>query len=296
MKRLVLKKFCSLIFSCFSLLILGLSLSANSFAAVQTSSSETCSFLQQTKFEDKDGLKYKNCVYMLDKKLVSNQDAILYTLQYFENNFGRLADNKCAATPRGQVGEQNMNLGIISDGIKNGCQFLLNDLNSSYNGMPLRANSYYVNLCALTKDKIVTKLYVNKGVGTNINHYADVDDKHTSLVGAFLTAAETFAFTPYKWSPAYLQIKKLNGDKPIVALRLFGLNASNNDSAWSKPLHQSLYASSFGCPSMAPSNAYIMKALAANGPSLVLNYGPKKYHQSTINCCNDDSDKNCAKK
>ncbi len=175
----------------------------------------------------------------------------------------------------------------IRGGIANGCQFVINDLNSRYQGMINRSNAYYVDLCAKDSKKIVTHFYMNKGTGTSSHGYSDREGAHSTVAGAFLTAPHTFDFHPFRMSSGYRQIARELGHIP--ALRIVGLNSSNNSTDFGKPIHVSPYKSSWGCPSVSSQDAWVLQKLAARGPSLLVNYGPSSLHQSTRSCENNGS-------
>jgi hypothetical protein len=138
----------------------------------------------------------------------------------------------------------------------------------------------------------VRELFFNKGTGrAPASGDADTADAHTTVPGFFLTADQVSPFHPYKLSEGYKEILKRNRAErnlnAVKSLRLIGIQSSNNDSADSKPIHESPYRSSWGCPSISPDNSWVIDELAKNGPSLFLNYGNPKFHQSTSNCDND---------
>jgi hypothetical protein len=253
-------------------------------SAVNSKATSICDDLSSID-DGKSTLRVKNCEAVLQN--IPNKDAATFTMQYFKDNYQHLADSSCAEESS-SVAHGVLSKTKVDGGIQNGCQMVLNDTQKSWPGFPNRMTAYYVDLCATDSKKAVTKFYMNKGTGSSRRGFSDSNGAHTTLAGAFLTDDQTFAFRPYKMSKGYTQIKKQLGGK-IPALRLVGLNSSNNTSEYSKPIHASPYKSSWGCPSVAPENAWIMQKLASNGPSLLMNYGPSSMHQSTTTCHNQSS-------
>lgn len=220
------------------------------------------------------GIRNANCLAAF--KEVPNSNALTYTLRFLQFNSNGLKDPSCVRHPGG----------IAQQGIKNTCQFVMNDLTSVYGGNPLRANAYFVDLCSANNENIVKRFYVNKGTGTSQAQYADREGEHSSNPGAYLTGTEVVAFVPYKNNEAYSRLKDSMGGT-IPAVRLTGLHSTNNDTSSHKPMHASPYKSSWGCPSVSPEAVGIMRQLAANGPSLVMNYGPSQFHpSSSLTKCN----------
>lgn len=272
---------------------------------------DICRFLGDGQDKALAELRVANCHQLVSRKLIPNSEALDYTLRYMRDNSGKLADDRClppkvgterrtvtVRTKRGPVkrtvvssavsGEANMSRDVLRQGVKNQCQFLINDTTSTVKGFPNRGNAYWVDLCSKDAAKLVTKTYFNKGTGRGNR---DVPGANTTVVGAFLTGSSTFNFVPYRMSNGYREIarmsRKQNGSSKITAVRLFGVNSSNNDTSRSKPLHVSPYRSSWGCPSTSPENAPLIEKLAQNGPSLVMNYGPSQFHKSTTSCENE---------
>lgn len=287
-------------------LILPMMIVLSHFAAhADDSPEDVCRFLGEGQNKAQAELRLANCRKLVSKKLIPNAEALDYTLRYMRDNSGKLADDRClppkvgterrqvtVRTKRGPVtrtvvssavsGEANMSRDVLRQGVKNQCQFLINDTTSTVKGYPNRGNAYWVDLCSNDDSKLVKKTYFNKGTGRG---NGDNPGANTTVIGAFLTASSTFNFVPYKMSAGYRQIQRQS--KRLTAVRLFGVNSSNNDTSRSKPLHVSPYRSSWGCPSTSPENAPLIEKLAQNGPSLVMNYGPSAYHKSTVSCENE---------
>lgn len=247
-----------------------------------------------------DRTRTENC-YQLMKKANAGEipkNALLYSLRYLKANMNELKDRRCLA--RGGP-----------NGIQNGCQFVMNDLNKRVSGFPNRSPSYFIDLCHGTDNSsnkgLVYKTYINRGTGSSNNSYADRGGRRTTVPGAFLTGALT-PFIPYRVTQAYRNIgwnncfqKDSRGRPrvnrpvqdisrcPVTRLALYGAQSSNNSTSASKPMHVSPYKSSWGCPSIKADERWIMSELHKRGPSLVINYGPQKYHNdSSVNNCRND--------
>lgn len=209
-------------------------------------------------------------------KIIPNKKALSYTLRYLQLNSGGLKDPSCLVHGKDQA----------KKGIHNTCSFVINDLTSKYKGSPLRANAYYVDLCANNSKDIVKSFFVNKGTGTANANYADRQGAHSTNAGAYLTGDKLVNFIPYHLSAAYKGLKRMLGGF-IPALDLIGLHSTNNNTSDSKPMHASPYKSSWGCPSVSADAVSIMRKLAASGPSLVMNYGPSQFHpEDSLTKCN----------
>jgi hypothetical protein len=252
-------------------------LTAVATAPKKAQADDPCAFLDTNQ-------KRTNCRALLQGNQIPNKEALLYTLAYMEANTGRLADARCLPKRTESVG---MSSAKLKKGIRNTCQFIINDVNTKWRGYPHRSNAYFVDLCASDSRKIVRAFYMNKGTGTEKSKYADRDGAHATNLGAYLTGDQVFSFNPYRMTAPYQAIVKRRGRIPAV--RLFGVQSTNNDTSLSKPMHVSPYYSSWGCPSIAPDNAWMLTTLAKSGPSLVMNYGPSKYHPiSSVHSCQPD--------
>lgn len=247
-----------------------------------------------------DQNKTKNC-YELIKKANNGQlpkKALIYSLKYLKANLGQLQDSRCLAAGG-------------TKGIKNSCQFILNDLNSRVKNFPNRSPSYFIDLCdggdKSAKKGLVYKTYINRGTGSQKNSYADTKGRNTTTAGAFITGALT-PFIPYRVTKAYKNLGwsrcfqkdsrgriltnrpvKNMAQCPVTRLALYGAHSSNNSTSKSKPMHVSPYKSSWGCPSVGLDDRWMMDTLHKNGPSLVMNYGPERLHKdSSINSCKNE--------
>ena len=251
-------------------------------------SSPACDFLP------KGSLRAKNCEMIFAQNLIPNREAITFTLGYFRDNTQGLADSSCIDFPESPMpGEEGVSPETLKKGIQNECVFFLHDVTSREKGSS-QAQGYLVDLCSRDPSKVVNPVVTNQGVGSTRkgNEYYDLEGENTTVLGAFITAPKLHSFTPLKWSKAYKGLKKKLGGS-IPALRIFGVQSSNNETFQGKPMHGTPYNSSFGCPAVGADDVWIMNKLVENGPALVMNYGPRSAHQSTTNCRNDVSGLTC---
>ena len=255
------------------------------------SDQELCQFYQETetgRSSEIDEVRTRNCLRLLDMANRGEipRDALVYTLNYLKLNLGELQDESCI-----RVAEHGL--------LENSCQFQLNDLNQRVSGFPHRSPSYFIDLCHGGEggfgQGLVHRSFINRGTGSENDSYADVSGRRTTTVGPFLTGSYG-PFTPYRVNQAYrnIGVGTCNANTPIEdcrvpRLELIGLASSNNDSTAAKPMHVSPYRSSWGCPSIQPEDRWQMVALYRNGPSLVMNYGPERFHsRSSLTSCNND--------
>ena len=267
-----------------------------------------CDFTSQSINENYPN-RSENCLKLLlmsEDERGLPQKALVYALKTFKINFDRLhSGRECIDEKLHPKGPE---------GIKNPCQMLINDMNSVHEsvvkrGTTRRANSYYIDLCTPNGESIVSKSYVNKGTGSDNGAYTDIDGEKTTIIGAFLTDDKVTKFTPEGKTAKYKSVlgwkesdSRCNPENilsegggtncPAIRLEVYGFQSSNNTSdsgAGRKPIHTSPYFSSIGCPSVGQDDNWKIVNLAVNGPSLVLNWGPEKYHseESLTNCRNN---------
>lgn len=215
------------------------------------------------------------------------KDALDYALNVMKLNDDSFESNKCYKVAnsshysmRGVTKRSFENK--MAGGLPNKCQMVINDTRQKLGNF--RARMYYIDLCSGSSPK-VTKTYFNMGTGTFRNNYADSSGEHTTVKGAFFTNYKSFSFQ--KNNAAYQRVKSrvrtLSGTYKAPSVQLFGLQNSNNNAGPNlKYMHVSGYQSSWGCPSIAPENYWMIEKLANNGPSLVLNYGT---NMENINRC-----------
>ena len=225
--------------------------------------------------DDADGIDKENwmtnCRKLLERGDIP-KDALKYALNVMKLNASGFNSDKCYKmlenpnhySMRGMTRDKFDKL--MENGLKNKCQLVINDTRSRKG---CRGSLYYIDLCK-PQDHAS---YFNMGVGTclNGNQFMNEPGKKTTLLGAFFTNNEHFNFrgsNPDK----YAGIREAEGE--VAALQLFGLQESNNGASEQlKYMHVSPYRSSWGCPSVGRDNSWIVRTLAKNGPSLVLNYG-----------------------
>ncbi len=223
----------------------------------------------------------KNCEKLFEQGI--SEDALKYALNVIKLNAVSFRTHKCYKmqdhrhySMQGMTKEKFQT--EMNRGIKNKCQFIINDTRDRYDKKyDCRRRMYYIDLCQGGEPKVV-KSYFNMGTGTcrKGRGFVDKPGLHTTLLRAFLTNTQYFDFAknngPY--SQLKRDVKKLMGKKEATSLQLFGLqNTNSRASLDNKYIHLSPYKSSWGCPSIAKENYYMIHELANNGPSLVLNYG-----------------------
>ncbi len=235
----------------------------------------------------------QNCHDLFEKDFPKG--SLKYALKVMKLNATKFRSNKC--WDQGKIkhsGHISMNgltpsgfeNDLMADGLKNKCQFIINDTDDrspSPGKDDCRGQMYYVDLCAGDKP-VVKKDYFNLGTGTcrkGGNGFMNKSNKRTTLLGAFFTHTDAFDFThttkqTAQYSRVRKQIRNLGGPNRASALNLFGLSNTNNLSSFDgKYIHVSPHRSSWGCPSIKPSNYYMIETLASNGPSLVLHWAKK---------------------
>lgn len=244
-----------------------------------------------------------NCKAILKRNLVPNKRALAYTMKYLDANRGSLRDPRCATAP-GAVKSNDRCVACrdenwIKSGIENGCSFIINDLKRPWRREPARnrTTGYYVDLCSDDPNKIVTTFYINGGK-TSKPPFSDAPDSGpeisqwntSTLAGAFKIEGQVYGdFKPITESK-YTKIREANGGK-IPALRMIGLNSSNNTTEDSKPMHVSAFRTGLGCPGVAQSTAAIFdKITASGGSSLMMAYAGPEFEQKGDSCVNDTSD------
>ena len=221
---------------------------------------------------------------------IPNTQAVNYTLNFLAQNYQGLKDSHCAfdGLKKDVACDICKKPDQVRQGIKNGCSFILNDLKKPWGDGTTRTTGYYVDLCKSSTEPIVQKFYINQGTGTSGNkNYADEEGAKSTLPGAFLTDDRVTPFYPYDPEKYVAIRKRLGGTLPSIRLR--GLNASNNSSEDSKPMHVSPFKTSWGCPSVGPQSAAIIEKLVQKGPALIMNYHSAAYEQKD-SCDNDGSD------
>ncbi len=235
------------------------------------SQTQACAFL-------KDARMNRNCIslfvspWFLGNRIA--RDAVTYSLAYLAANENQVQDMSCAKRSAQKAG--------LPTSIKNKCSFVVNNVENSIAGFPLRSQAYYVDLCSTEVYSVVRKFNAKKGVGPT---YLDVNEKNSTVAGVFLTDDKVRGFTGKpkkngKESKEYAALRRTMPKGFIPALDLTPMQSTNDDSSDDKPVHVSPYNSSFGCPSIDKSDADIIYKLAQNGPSMWINYGNRSLHPS----------------
>ncbi len=250
---------------------------ANASGVMNSIAEQVCAPLHDARFQGPNyQARISNCEDMVLRQKVKNLGALQYTIQYFANNFGKLRDSSCAIQRLGSDDQCSLceKPAEVEKGIRNGCTMVINDIENNHPQHSNRSTGYFIDLCARNPAQNLKTFYVNRGKGhAGQSMYDDVGGRRTTLMGAFLTDTMVQPFSPYSNPGRY---QNLCGIRTPLQVRLVGLNATNNDSEESKPMHVSPYESSFGCPSVSCESVPIMKNLAENGPSLVMNYATSR--------------------
>ncbi len=194
----------------------------------------------------------KNCEKV--KKTIPNGEALDYTLQYLSDNYEQMQDTSCLS---GSTHGNSVKKGFSNASNGKG-KFILNDTDSRLgNG---RAQAHYVDLCQGEYHTYGVKM----GTGQT---FLDVVNKHSTLTGAFMSGQQKIRFEPTKSSkPGY---RKAGLNDPYQ-VELVGLNSSNAQTDDSKPMHESPFNTSWGCPSIDRSSSDILNKI--KGGNLVMNY------------------------
>lgn len=263
-----------------------------------------------------------NCESVVRRKLVPNTAALDYTIKYMVANHKGLQDSRCAV--RKLRTERLHYIGQASDicenckksewvekGIENNCSFVINDLQTPWvktkNGPTDQTTGYFVDLCASTSSQLVTKFAINGakgGRGDDIprEKLSTAPSNSNTLVGAFLFNGKvTNDFVPgnkAKYESIARNFRKCSSLNPricdtgVPAIRMVGLNSSNNDTEFDKPFHISKYTRGAGCPGiqMTKDAEPMMQKIVSRGSSLYMSYGGEKFKQSGKSCYNDSSD------
>lgn len=231
-----------------------------------------------------------NCEKLFDEGLP--EDALKYALKVMKLNATSFKTNKCfdkrglkhsGHTSMGGLTANGFKNDLMADGLPNKCTFIINDTDDrspSSGGDNCRGRMYYIDMCSGGSPE-VKKDYFNLGTGTcrnGRNGFMNESGKHTTVLGAFFTHTKAFDFThtttqTKQYSSVRRGIKNSGGPNRASALQLLGLQNTNNLSSKNgKYIHVSPHRSSWGCPSIAPENYYMIEDLASRGPSMVINY------------------------
>lgn len=220
------------------------------------------------------------------------KDALEYTMKAFKNNFDKFRNKNCYLYKKDPKHYSLKGLTndkfeeAMKDGIPNKCQIVINNTKEKLSTS--RGKMYYIDIC---KGKVVES-YFNMGSGTYESDFANVKGKNSTVKGVFLTGNGDFDFKPSgaKSKVKYRELRKYMennyGESKAHAVQLIGLQSTNNGSGPdSKYMHVSPYRSSWGCPSIDKDNYWMIKELAKNGPSMVVNYGTGMQDIKEVNKC-----------
>lgn len=186
------------------------------------------------------------------RKVVGNGEALDYTLQYLSDNYERLQDPSCHS---GSSHGNNIKEGFSNASNGKGKFALIDTDTRLANG---RAQAHYVDLCKGEYHAYGSKM----GTGKT---FLDSTGKHSTLTGAFMTGKDKRQFTPYT-SAGY----KRAGLFDPKQVELVGLNSSNDRTDESKPMHESPFNTSWGCPSIDRSDFDLLGKI--KGGNLVMSY------------------------
>lgn len=242
----------------------------------------------------------QNCEKLYDKGIP--EGALNFALDVMKKNSSSFKSNKCykknGLKQSGHASMMGMNAekiesSLMADGFKNKCQMVINDTDNKIKGYPCRATMYYIDLCQ-GDEPVVSKDYFNLGSGTcsKGRGFKNQSNQHTTVLGAFFTHTKTFDFTDTtkqqdKYRKVAKDIEKMGGPREATAVHLFGMQNTNNlASKNGKYMHVSPHKSSWGCPSVNKENYWMIKTLAENGPSLVVNYAEGKMED--IDKCSEE--------
>lgn len=249
-------------------------------------------------------LMKQNCETVMEKVESGElpREATLYALKTFKETFGLYCDGK-----------------EIKNKVRNDCSFFFSNLDGVYEDFAHRSPAYLIDLCAGDSKRSnmkepVTSTFVNRGTGSkgprSKASYNDKDGAGTTLAGVFRTG-ELTGFVPYKKSRSkYAKGVGYKHEDPdcegsgnysnrflakcnVIRVELERVGGSRSGS--DKPMHTSPFKSSSGCPSMPPSQNFIMRHLASRGTSLYIAYTSQKDQaanfQAPARYCEKDPDK-----
>jgi hypothetical protein len=243
---------------------------------------------EQCQVEGTDAQWRRNCELLYEEGIP--EDALNFTLEFLRLNATSFRTSACFATQglrsnadhpsQNGLTEDTFRDNYMQDGISNKCQIVINDTDARLPGYTCRARMYYIDLCHEQGPQVV-KTYFNLGTGTCTSGrgFRNGSGLFTTVLGAFVTNNNPFDFHPLgsrsiqPYNRLRAEVEGHGGPREATAVGLFGLQNTNNLSmANGKHMHVSPYVSSNGCPSIAGENWWMIRELAQNGPSLVVNY------------------------
>jgi len=252
-------------------------------------------FLEACNIEGMTEEAKANCQALLGSGDIP-RNALLFTLEGMKRNASEFKTNQCFdGRPEFETRFSDSNgykhhslVGLDSSddfeaklegGITNKCSMVINDvgnrLESHGGSLKCRMKTFHINLCGDAPRVRETAAWVGYGTCKKGNGHKNKEGEGTTLLGFHVTGAQTFNFG--KDDGPYNQIRSnyaRSRQNRIPSLALFGLQNSNNGSMTDyKYIHIGAYTSA-GCPSlMATDDNYdLIEELAANGPSVVVNY------------------------
>ncbi len=263
-----------------------------------------------------------NCESLVRRKLVPNAAALDHTIKYLVANHKGLQDSRCATRKlrteklhwigqASDICENCKKSDWVEKGIENNCSFVINDLQTpwvrSKKGPTDQTTGYFVDLCSSNSSSLVTKFAINGasgGRGDDIprEKLQTAPSNSKTLAGAFLMNGKvTNDFVPgnkVKYESIAKNFRKCTSlnpricDSGIPAIRMVGLNSSNNDTEFDKPFHISKYTRGLGCPGIqfTKDAEPMMQKIASRGSSLYMSYDGEKSKQAGKSCYNDSSD------
>lgn len=263
-------------------------------AEKMSSITEPCDFSNIGQDAELNKKRSLGCQKILEnlKEIGMSEESYLYTLELFKNLHTGKFDLSCGKSIQPDTPQ-----------IKNSCQFGVVDLNQKVKS---QSKAFQVDICS-GKVKTFMMNRAKKSNSTLAKTYSDKPNAFRTSVGAYLTAGkeDLRQFVPYNnrlrrryskvvgWKAGDERCSEENIWKkrecPAIRLSMYGLHTSNNDTASGKPMHVSAFPSSGGCDSVEKKDEGVIYEFAEDGPTLVVNWGPKEFHrpETTKECKND---------
>lgn len=236
-----------------------------------------------------------NCIALLGGDSIP-KNALLFALEGLKRNSTSFETDRCFngrpefeqrfSDSRGRKHHSLAGLDSSSDfrsklenGIPNKCSMVINDvgdrLESHGGALKCKMKTFHIDLCGSSPSVRETSAWVGYGTCKLNRGHENTEGRGTTLLGFQVTSPQAFSFS--KDDTHYNRIRNdyaQSRERRIPSLALFGLQNSNNGSMTDfKYLHIGAYTSA-GCPSLMPTdeNYDLIESLAANGPSVVVNY------------------------
>jgi len=243
----------------------------------------------------------QNCLALINNKSLP-LNAIQFALEGLKRNSESFKTRSCykMASPdhRSMMGLNADGFEeLLSEGIPNKCTMIINNLDerlATHGGsFKCQMKTYYIDLCSGEAPIVKhTKAYLGYGSCKNKSGFKNQSGQGTTLLGFFVSHNKTFNFgekdAAYKKIAKDISGMRKNKDRSIPSVALFGLQNSNNGAAPDyKYLHVGAYTSA-GCPSILPEDYELVERIAAQGPSVVVNY--KEGAMEPFEDCESDSE------